>query len=43
MAQGKQEIVVHCEYAEQGAEIREILLTIFRDFLRENLQDSSGV
>ena len=32
MAQRKQEIIVHCEFADKGEEVRNILHEVFRTF-----------
>lgn len=33
MAQRKQEIIVHCEFADNGEEVRDMLIDIFHTYI----------
>lgn len=39
MAQRKQEIIVHCEFADKGEEVRNILHEVFRTFAERKTRE----
>mgnify|MGYP003291073610 CR=1 FL=1 len=42
MAQRKPEIVVHCEFANKGEEVRNILCEVFRTFAERKTHEKCG-
>lgn len=37
MAQRKQEIIVHCEFADNGEEVRDILIEVFHTYISRKI------
>lgn len=41
MANKKREIIVHCEFAESGKTVKEILYEVFRTFVQRKIRENA--
>lgn len=41
MAKQKREIIVHCEFADKGNDVREILYEVFRAFAERKIRENA--
>lgn len=41
MANKKREIIVHCEFTEEGKSVKEILYEVFRTFIQRKIRENA--